>query len=168
MLSKLVRGIDALNHWVSNAAMWLILPLTGILLYDAFMRYFMNAPTIWGMELGLMVFGAYMILAGPSSIMQKVQVGVDIFTGRMRPRRRAWLNCLTYVFTLIFFAGLLYTSTLYALESWQMREFSSSAWGQPIYHIKALIPVAIFLMLLQSFAEFLRNLHLARTGESLP
>lgn len=167
MLRKLVHGIDALNHFISSAAMWLILPLTGVLLYDAFMRYFMNAPTIWGMELGLMIFGAYMILAGPSSIMQKVQVGVDIFTGRLRPRARGSLNCVTYVFTLIFFAGLLYTSALYALESWQMREFSSSAWGQPIYHIKALIPVAMLLMLLQSFAEFLRNLHLARTGESL-
>ena len=167
MLSKIVRAIDALNRCVSGVAMWLILPLTGVLLYDAFMRYFMSAPTIWGMELGLMIFGAYMILAGPSSIMQKVQVGVDIFTARLAPRSRGRLNCVTYIFTFIFFAGLLYTSTLYALESWQMREFSSSAWGQPIYHIKALIPVAMLLMLLQSFAEFLRNLHLARTGESL-
>ena len=54
------------------------------------------------------------------------------------------------------------------MESWQLRELSSSAWGQPVYHLKTLIPVAVLLMLLQSLAEFLRNLHLARTGRELP
>lgn len=116
----------------------------------------------------MMVFGVYMIYAGPSSILQKVQVGVDIFAARLRPRTRAVVNCLTYAFTFVFFSGLLYTSALYAVESWQLRELSSSAWGQPVYHLKTLIPVAVLLMLLQSLAEFLRNLHLARTGRELP
>lgn len=168
MLPGLIRWIDGLNTTISNLAMWLIIPLVGVMLYDVAMRYCFNAPTLWGAELSMMIFGVYMIYAGPSSILQKVQVGVDIFAARLRPRTRAVVNCLTYAFTFVFFSGLLYTSALYAVESWQLRELSSSAWGQPVYHLKTLIPVAVLLMLLQSLAEFLRNLHLARTGRELP
>lgn len=164
---RLAALIDKLNIFVSHLAMWLILPLTALMLYEAAIRYVFNSPTVWGAELSLMLFGAYMILAGPASILQKVQVGVDIFTSHMKMRPRAILNCLTWSFTLIFFAALFYTSTFYAIESWQMRELSRSAWGQPVYHLKALIPVAVFLMFLQSFAEFLRNLHWAIHGEKL-
>lgn len=168
MLKGLIRRIDRLNTAISNAAMWLIIPLAGVMLYDVVMRYCFNAPTLWGAELSKMIFGVYMLYAGPSSILQKVQVGVDIFAARLKPRTRAAVNCATYAFTFLFFTSLFYTSTLYAVESWQLRELSSSAWGQPVYHWKALIPVAVLLMLLQSLAEFLRNFHLARTGGELP
>lgn len=167
MLLKIAGQIDRLNKFISSLTMWLIIPLVLLMIYDAFMRYFVNSPTIWGAELALMCFGAYMILAGPSSILQKVQVGVDIFTSHMNVRNRAILNCLTYTFTFIFFTGLVYTSLVYAIESWQLQEESSSAWGQPVYHIKALIPIAMFLMMLQSLAEFLRDLHIAITGEEI-
>ena len=165
MLLKIANIIDKINQFISSVTMWLIIPLTLLMIYDAFMRYFMNSPTIWGAELALMCFGAYMILAGPSSILQKVQVGVDIFTSRMKPGNRALLNCITYLFTFIFLVGLIYTSTIYAIESWQLGEESSSAWGQPMYHVKALIPIAMFLMMFQSLAEFLRNIHTCLAGE---
>lgn len=165
MLLRIAGLIDRINTFISALTMWLIIPLTLLMIFDAFMRYFLNSPTIWGAELGLMCFGAYMILAGPSSILQKVQVGVDILTSHLAPRKRAMLNSFTYLFTFIFFLGLIYTSTVYAIESWQLGEESSSAWGQPMYHIKALIPIAMFLMMIQSFAEFLRNLHACMSGE---
>lgn len=165
-LPSIIRRIDRLNTAVSACAMWLIIPLAGVMLYDVILRYFFNAPTLWGMELSMMIFGVYMLYAGPSSILLKVQVGVDIFAARWKPRTRAVVNCLTYIFTCVFFASLFYTSLVYAVEAWRLRELSSSAWGQPIYHWKALIPVAVALMFLQSLAEFLRNFHLARTGES--
>lgn len=166
MLLKIAQIIDKVNLFISAITMWLIIPLTLLMIFDAFMRYFMNSPTIWGAELALMCFGAYMILAGPSSILQKVQVGVDILTAHMKTGNRAFLNCITYMFTFIFFLGLIYTSTVYAIEAWQLGEESSSAWGQPMYHIKALIPLAMLLMMIQSFAEFLRNLHTCLTGET--
>lgn len=85
MLPGLIRRIDGLNTTISNLTMWLIIPLVGVMLYDVVMRYCFNAPTLWGAELSMMVFGVYMIYAGPSSILQKVQVGVDIFAARLRP-----------------------------------------------------------------------------------
>lgn len=162
MLKKMADIIDRMNMAISSWSMWLIIPISVLMVYDAMMRYFFNKPNLWSAELCLMLFGAYMILAGPISILKKVQVGVDLFTGKLSLRTRAIINCFTYIFTFIFFSAMLYTSTVYAIESWEIKEISSSAWGQPIYHLKALIPVAMSLMLLQSMAEFFRNLIIAR------
>lgn len=167
MLRQTVHFLDALNGFVTKAAMWLIVPLVGIMLYDVILRYVFNAPTLWGVELSTMIFGLYMIFAGPCSVMEKVQVGVDIFSSRWSPRTRAAVHCFTYGLTALLFASLIYTSYVYALESWEIREISSSAWGQPVYHWKALIPAAFILMLLQTFADFLRNLWHAATGKEM-
>ena len=163
----LVHMLDSLNRAIAQVTMWLIVPLVGVMLYDAIMRYFFNSPTLWGAELGLMIFGVYMLFAGPWSVLEKVQVGVDIFSSRWKPRTRAVVNALTYAFTALLFCSLIYTSYVYAVESWEMKEVSTSAWGQPVYHVKMLVPVAFVLMLLQTFSEFLRNLWMACTGEEM-
>lgn len=163
----LVRWIDALNKAITAVAMWLIIPLVGVMLFDVIMRYFFNSPTLWGVELSIMIFGIYMLYAGPCSVLDKVQVGVDIFSARWQPRTRAIVNCLTYAFTLVLFVSLIYTSTFYAIESWEITEVSTSAWGQPLYYWKALIPGAFILMLLQTLAEFLRNLFFVLKGKEL-
>lgn len=167
MFKKIIQIIDKINTIIASMAMWLILPLIGIMLFDVVMRYFFHSPTEWGLELSIMIFGTYMIYAGPASILGKVQVGVDLFSSQWKPRVRATVNCVTYFFTFILFFGLAYTSALYAMESWATNEVSTSAWGQPIYHWKMCIPIAFTLTLLQTFADFLRNLWLAYSGEEL-
>lgn len=164
---KFIHFLDKINRMITDCTMWIIVPLVAIMLLDVILRYFFSSPTLWGVELSTMIFGVYMIYAGPCSILEKVQVGVDIFSSRWKPRTRAAVNCLTYAFTLSFFFVLIYTSVLYAAESWVMREISTSAWGQPIYHWKALIPIAFILTVLQTLSEFLRNLWLAVTGEEI-
>ncbi len=168
MICRIVHGIDKLNSFISSLTMWLMIPLIGIILYEVVARYCFNAPTVWGTEMIMMTFGALVIFSGPVSIMDKVQVGVDIFSSRWSSRTRAIVSCLTFVFTAIFLFLLWKTSLIYALEAWEMKEVSPSAWGQPVYHWKALVPVAVGLMLLQSVAEFLRNAWLAVTGKEMP
>lgn len=167
LLTRIVHGIDRFNTAICNLSMWLMIPLVGIMLYEVIARYCFHSPTVWGTELSMMVFGAYIIFSGPSSILGKVQVGVDIFSSRWQPRTRAIVNSLTYGFVFIFFFYLFKTSLMYAIEAWQLKELSSSAWGQPVYHWKALVPVAVGLMGLQSVAEFLRNVWHAFTGEEM-
>lgn len=164
---RLVRTLDTINSVIINGTVLLIFPLIFVMLFDVIMRYWFDAPTVWGSQVSFMIFGVYMIFAGPCSVLDKVQVGVDIFSARWSVRTQAIVQCITYIFVLIFFYALISVSLLYAVESWEMKEISSSAWAQPIYQWKALIPVAFTLTLLQTFADFLRNLWLACTGREL-
>lgn len=167
VLLKTVTGIETLTSAVCRVALLLIFPIAGIMLYEVCVRYFVGKPTIWATELVTMIFGIYMLFAGPWSVIKKIQVGVDIFSSKWSPRTRAVVSSLTYVFTLILVSSLLYTSVIYGLESWNIKETSTTAWSPPLYHFKMLIPVAFFLMLIQTFAEFLENLWMACTGEEL-
>ncbi len=167
IIIAIVTGIDKLNNFISAGIMWLIIPLAFVVLIDVIMRYGFNSPTEWGLEVSIMIFGLYMIYSGPSSIYEQVQVGVDVFSSRWSLRTQAIVNSLTYSLVMVLFACFITISLQYGLESWAMKEISVSAWGQPIYHWKMLIPLAVFLTFLQSFSVFLRNLWMAISGEEL-
>lgn len=167
ILKKIVHSIDMVNSFLEKIAMWLIIPLVAVMLYESTMRYFFNLPTIWSMETALMIFGTYMIYAGPSSVRNKVQVGIDLFSTKWSRRTQAIVNSITFSFTTIFFVFLIKLSLYYALESWELQEHSTSAWGPPVYHWKMLIPIAMILTYLQTFADFLREFWMACSGEEL-
>lgn len=166
-IKKIVECIDKTNRFITSFTMWLILPLIGIMLFEVVMRYAFHSPTVWGVELSSMIFGIYMIYSGPCSVYEKVQVGVDLFSSKWKPRTQAAVHCLTYVFTMAFFVSIISLTFKYAMESWELKEVSTSAWGQPIYHWKALIPIAYVLTFAQTVSDFIRNAYLAITGEEL-
>ncbi len=166
-IKRIVECIDKTNRFITSFTMWLILPLIGIMLFEVVMRYAFHSPTVWGAELSSMIFGIYMIYSGPCSVYEKVQVGVDLFSSKSKPRTQAAVHCLTYVFTMAFFVSIISLTFKYAMESWELKEVSTSAWGQPIYHWKALIPIAYVLTFAQTVSDFIRNAYLAITGEEL-
>ena len=166
-IKRIVECIDKTNRFITSFTMWLILPLIGIMLFEVVMRYAFHSPTVWGAELSSMIFGIYMIYSGPCSVYEKVQVVVDLFYSKLKPRTQAAVNFLTNVFTMAFFVSIISLTFKYAMESWELKEVSTSAWGQPIYHWKALIPIAYVLTFAQTVSDFIRNAYLAITGEEL-
>ena len=62
-------------------------------------------------------------------------------------------------------AALIYAGYDYASLSWRIGEHSTvTADGPPIYHFKAMIPIAGALVMLQGLAEILRCLVCLKTG----
>lgn len=51
MLTKLVYAIESLSVWVGRAFGWCILVLTLSVSYEVFMRYVLNAPTVWAFDM---------------------------------------------------------------------------------------------------------------------
>ena len=74
-------------------------------------------------------------------------------------RGKAFLDLLTGLIGLLVFGTFLVISYGYAADSWAMREISSkSTWAPPVYPFKAMLPLAIALLMLQSLAHLLRDL----------
>ena len=51
MVTKLVYAIENLSVWVGRAFGWCILILTLSVSYEVFMRYVLNAPTVWAFDM---------------------------------------------------------------------------------------------------------------------
>jgi TRAP-type mannitol/chloroaromatic compound transport system permease small subunit len=80
---------------------------------------------------------------------------------------QATLDIVLYV---VFFipgiAALIYAGFDYAADSWRISEHSNvTADGPPVYHFKAMIPLAGVLVMLQGVAEIVRCVVCLQTGE---
>lgn len=155
-LRAYVRYVDAMNRVVGRLTMYLIFVMMGILLWSSISKTFF-LPSLWTLEMAQFAMVAYYMLGGPYSIQLGSNVRMDLFYGSWSDRKKAWVDAFT-VFLLIFYLGVLlyggWESTSYSLL---YGERSSTAWRPVMWPIKVTMCVSIFLMLLQAFSEFLKD-----------
>lgn len=157
MIKKYLRIQDGISEFVGRVISWLALVLILTLVYEVISRYFFNAPTIWGHELSTMIFGAFTILSGSYTLKHLGHVRSDVIYALFPPRLQRFCDVLVYSIGL-FVLGIFFLHSIdFAAKSWEAREVSArSIWQPPLYYIKSVIPVAVFLLMLQSVAELVR------------
>lgn len=159
--------VDSVSTFVGKAFAWLMLVLTGVVLYDVFMRYVVNNPTLWGYDTSYMLYGSVFMMCGAYTLAQNEHVRGDFFYGSMRPRTQAAFDLVLYiVFFLPGIGALCYAGVGFAQDSWFLREHSSvTSDGPPLYFFKTLIPIAGALVMLQGLAEIVRCIVCLKTGQ---
>lgn len=158
-LSVSTAAITAINRALFKAAVWIMAVVVPVMLYEVIARYFFNAPTTWGMELAVLLFGPYFLLGGPYLLHLKGHVALDVVRLRLSPIWQRRMDLVNYPVIVIFCSILLYFSVPSAWNSWEYKETSFSAWNPPVWPIKAFVPIALALMMLQAIIEFLRLLY---------
>jgi TRAP-type mannitol/chloroaromatic compound transport system permease small subunit len=166
-VQRFLHTVDAISTWVGKAAAWLIIGLMILVCAEVFKRYILNMPTAWIFDASNMFYGSLFMLAGAYTLAQNVHVRGDFLYSSMRPRTQAAFDLVLYiVFFLPGIAALVYAGYDYAALSWRIGEHSTvTAEGPPIYHFKAVIPIAGALVMLQGVAEIVRCIACLKTGE---
>ena len=157
-LSVIARAITTFNRWLFQLTVWLMAIVVPVMLYEVVMRYFFNAPTVWGMELAVLLFGPSFLLGGPYLLHLKGHVALDLLRQRLSAAWTRRLDLVNYPVIVIFCGILLVHSVPAALSAFEYRETSFSAWNPPVWPVKAAVPLALLLMLLQALVEFARAL----------
>lgn len=159
--------IDNISAWSGKAFAWLIVVLTAVVCYDVFARYIFRAPTDWAFDVEYILYGALFMMAGAYTLSRNGHVRGDVLYGSFPPRLQAGLDLVLYI--LFFIPGIIaltYSGIPFAQMSWDLNEHSSlSSGGPPLYHFKALIPIAGALVLLQGLAEIIRAIQCLKTGQ---
>ena len=168
-MKKFLNVIDRISELTGKGISWIVLILTVILGYEVFMRYFLNDPTKWAFDISYMLGGTFFLVGASYTLWMKGHVRIDIFYSRFSPRKQALIDV---IFALIFFfplwVGLFCKLIPYVYMSWQLGERSlESYWRPPIYPFKTVIPIGVFLLLLQGIAEFIRSLFMLIKGKRL-
>ena len=163
---RVLHKIDGISTWTGKAAAWLIVGLMLLVCAEVFKRYILNMPTAWIFDASNMLYGTLFMLCGAYTLAQNGHVRGDFLYSSMKPRTQASLDLVLYiVFFLPGIAALVYAGWDYAGDSWRIREHSNvTANGPPVYHFKAMIPLAGALLLLQGIAEIARAVICLRTG----
>ena len=159
------KVIDRMNELIGKAISYLILVLVGVIVYEIFVRYILNSPTIWAHEISQMVYGAYVILLGGYLQQRKGHVNVDIIYQRFKPRTRAIIDLATWLLFFAFVGVLLIKGGEMAWDSFLYRETDPTAFAPPIYPLKMLIPLGALLLLLQGLVKYIGDIKVAITGK---
>lgn len=184
---RYVRAVDAMNRFIGRAAMYLIFVLVGVLLWSSVSKAAFT-PSLWTLETAQFVMVSYYILGGPYSIQLGSNVRMDLFYGGWTPRTKAMVDAVTVLFLMFYLGVLLYGavgSLAYALGYfgtepfsffWELclafltggfdgaaeklgyLERSSTAWRPFLWPVKTILSFGVFLMLLQTLAEFFRDI----------
>src|ERR671926_643897 len=143
-VQRFLHTIDAISTWIGKAAAWLIVGLMLLVCAEVFKRYIMNMPTAWIFDASNMFYGTLFMMCGAYTLAQNAHVRGDFLYSSMRPRTQALLDLVLYiVFFIPGIAALIYAGYYYAAESWAINEHSNvTADGPPVYHFKAMIPLA--------------------------
>jgi TRAP-type mannitol/chloroaromatic compound transport system permease small subunit len=77
-MTQFVYAIESLSIWFGRAFGWCILVLTFSVSYEVFVRYVLNAPTVWAFDMMIQMYGALFLMAGPYALAQDTHVRGDV------------------------------------------------------------------------------------------
>lgn len=164
-----IRFADLLSAWFGKAFAWLIILMAFGVGYEVFVRYVLNSPTVWALDVSFMMYGTLFMMAGAYTLSKDGHVRGDFLYRTWSPRTQAKVDLTLYF--LFFFPGvlaLILAGWKYAARSWGYGEVSiNSPTGIPIYQYKSVIVAAGVLLLIQGIAQVMRCIYCIKHGEWL-
>ena len=106
------------------------------------------------------------LLAGGYALLHRRHVRIDVIYEALSPRIRARLDAFTFVFFVAYMLTLIWYGGVDAWNSFQIGETTSTPWNPVIWPVKAAIPAAGLLLLLQGISNLIRDLGWAPGGTS--
>ena len=161
-----INFADSLSAAFGKAFGWLIILMTFGVSYEVFVRYVLNSPTPWSLDVSFIMYGTLFMMGGAYTLSRGGHVRGDFLYRLWNPRAQAAVDLVLYLF--FFFPGvtaLIFSGWKYASRSWSYGEVSvNSPAGIPIYQFKSVIVAAGILLFIQGIAQILRCIMCIREG----
>lgn len=162
-MNVFLKLADKLSEGCSKVFALLIIPMVAGLFYEVVARYAFDAPTVWAYDLTYMLYGTLFVMGSAYALSKNRHVRIDVFYRSFSPKWQGITDACLYL--LLFFpviVVLFVKGISYVALSWHMHECSpAGAWRPPIYPLKTVLPVALFVLGLQGVAQFIRSLYIA-------
>ncbi|NNG03482.1 MAG: TRAP transporter small permease subunit [Inquilinus sp.] len=164
---RYIHFADRLSAWFGKAFAWSIMVMTLGVGYEVFVRYVLNAPTSWALDISYIMYGTMFMMAGAYTLSRDGHVRGDFLYRLWQPRTQAKVELVLYI--LFFFPGvtaLVLSGWKYAARSWGYGEVSvNSPAGIPIFQFKTVIVAAGILLFIQGIAQVFRCILCIREGK---
>ena len=158
-LLKISAFIDALNERVGSIEIWAVLASVLISAGNAISRKAFDLSSNAWLEIQWYLFAAVFMLAAGYTYLKNEHVRIDVLSGRLSARGRAWIDILGIVFFLMTWIILmLYLGIPFFHQAFVSGEMSSNAGGLIRWPAYLLIPVGVALLGLQAISEFTKRI----------
>ncbi len=159
------RPIDRIALFVGRVTMILIISMTAVMLYEVFLRYVVERPTLWANELTLWIAGYVFMCSGLYAMQQRCHIRIFLLYD-MVPRWMQRLFDIISVLLLVVFAFFLVYGSFHQVfvikfYKWEM---FGTAFDPPIpATIQPMILVMVVLIAIQAVINLISDWNLEQT-----
>ena len=153
------RAVDRGAVFIGRVTMMLIVLMTSVMLYEVFLRYVLERPTLWANELSLWLAGFIFLLAGLYAMQQRSHIRIFLLYD-VCPR---WLqrvfDCITTLLIVTFAFFLVYGSYKQVFENKLYKwETFGTAFDPPIpATLQPLVLIVITLVAVQAVLNLISD-----------
>lgn len=159
--ARFCATVDTINEWMGRLWGATILFVTFAVIYEVVARGVFGQGTLWSNETTIYVSAVAYLLAGGYAMRYRRHVRIDVVYQLFPPRARPRVDLITFVFFLIYTGALTWVGAQMAWTSFMQGETTGSPWNPWIWPVKAAIPIAALLLLLQGIANLVRDFGIA-------
>ena len=157
-MDLLVKNIERVTGSVGVLASFALVPLVLATCYEVFVRYAMDAPTIWAYEVGYILTGSHFLLGMAFALQSGTHIRIDIFSGKFSRRTQAVIDLAGYTVTLPLMLWLTYALFQHLATGYLRHEHSGqSAMNLPVWPFRVVFRIAFCLLALQIAAEVVKT-----------
>lgn len=159
----LSRLIDRLNEAVGRGVAWLVLAAVLVSAGNAVVRKLFNTSSNAYLEIQWYLFSAVFLLAAGHTLLRQQHVRIDVLSGRLSARSRAWIDVFGIVcFLLPLVVVVIGLSWPLATRAYLSGEMSSNAGGLIRWPVLALLPLGFGLLGAQGVSELIKRVAFLR------
>ena len=164
------RGTERIGHAVA----WLALAMVALGSWNALARYLgryigVDLSSNAYIEAQWQMGGMLVLLSAAWTLADDSHVRVDVLYGRVSARAKAWIDLVgTVVFLIPFSIWAIVMSWGTVASSWKVREMSPNPDGLPVWPLKAMIPIAFALLIVQGISWIIHRVAFLRGLERAP
>ncbi len=157
------RSIDRVALFVGRVTMVLIITMTAIMLYEVFLRYVFEAPTLWANELTLWLAGYVFLLSGFYAMQQRCHIRIfllyDVVPRWMQHLFDMIAVALIWVFAFFLIFGSYKQVFVTKFYKWEM---FGTAFDPPIpATVQPMILVMVALIAIQALINLISDWNIA-------
>lgn len=155
--ARLCAAIDRINSVMGRIWGLTILFVTFAVLYEVIARGAFGQATLWANETTVYLSAMAYLIAGGYALRHRMHVRIDVVYLLLSPRSRVRADLFGFVFFFIYVMTLIWIGGQSAWTSFLQGETTGTPWNPPIWPVKAAIPLAGMLLLLQGVANIIRD-----------
>ena len=168
-MRKALQIVDWINEQTGSLSRWLVAILIVLVFSDTMARYVFNNPLSFGYQSASMLGGAIYALFWGYVHKHRSHVRVDLLYNLLSEKGRAILDIsfsTVLMFPVMFLMIRIAAKSL--VKSYIGGEvLTESYWYPPVWPMRAVVLIGLTLLLVQSIAEYIRDIHFAAKGEHL-
>ena len=127
------------------------------------MRYSLNMSSNAWLEIQWYLFSFIFLFCAGYTLLHNQHVRIDVISGQLSSRARAWIDILGTVFFLMPMAiAIMWLSWPVFLDAYRSNEVSTNAGGLTVWPGRLMLPVGFFLLVLQGVSELIKRIAFLR------